>query len=96
MFPRLKCASKKSDSSPMARSYVRLETKMEAQPWAIRWRAASSLIFPAPTMKTFLPCSVPKIFLASSTATDATDTDDEPTAVSLRTRLATAKARLKS
>ena len=28
--------------------------------------------------------------------TDATDTDDDPTAVSLRTRLATAKARLKS
>ena len=65
--------------------------------WIQRWkrnrgplnnRAASSLIFPAPTMKTVLPSSVPKIFLASSTATDAIETDDDPTAVSLRTRLA--------
>ena len=42
------------------------------------------------------PSNVPKIFLASSTATDAMDTEDDPTAVSVRTRLATAKARLKS
>ena len=50
-----------------------------------------------------LPCSnqvnalavqVPKIFLASSTATEAIETDDDPTAVSVRTRLATAKARV--
>ena len=47
-------------------------------------------------MKTFLPCRVPKIFFASSTATEAMETEDEPTAVSVRTRLATAKARVKS
>ena len=63
-------------------------------PCASRWRAASSLIFPAPTRKTCLPCRLPKIFLARSTATDATETDDDPTAVSVRTRLATAKARV--
>ena len=45
-------------------------------------------------MKTVLPFSVPKIFLASSTATDAMETEDDPTAVSVRTRLATAKARV--
>ncbi len=66
------------------------------QPCAIRCRAASSLIFPAPTMNTVFPSRLPKIFFASSTATDAIDTDEDPTAVSLRTRLATAKARLKS
>jgi hypothetical protein len=37
-----------------------------------------------------------KSFFASSTATEAIETEEEPTAVSLRTRLATAKARLKS
>jgi hypothetical protein len=43
-----------------------------------------------------LALQVPKIFLASSTATDAMETEDDPTAVSLRTRLATAKARVNS
>ena len=38
----------------------------------------------------------PKIFLASSTATDAIETEDDPTAVSVRTRLATANARVSS
>ncbi len=40
------------------------------------------------------PCSDPKILRASSTATEAMETELEPMAVSVRTRLAAAKARL--
>ena len=73
---------------------MRLATKIDSAPCASRCRAASSLILPAPTRYTLLPFRLPKIFSASSTATEATDTEDDPTAVSVRTRLATAKARV--
>ena len=41
-----------------------------------------------------MPCSVPKIFRARSTATEAIETELEPICVSERTFLATVKARL--
>ena len=40
------------------------------------------------------PCNDPKILRASSTATEAMETEFDPICVSVRTRLAAAKARL--
>jgi len=62
-------------------------------PCAIRCRAASSLIFPAPTSKTLLSASDPKIFCASSTATETMETEQVPIWVSLLTLLATMNVR---
>ena len=39
-----------------ARSWVRLVTRIAPAPCWTRWRAASSLILPAPTRKTVRPC----------------------------------------
>ena len=60
------------------------------------WRAASSLILPAPTSSTARSCSSPKILRASSTATCDTETAFLPIAVSVRARLAAATERLRS
>src|ERR1019366_5418544 len=75
-----------------ARSKVRLVTIMAPAPCWTRWRAASSLIFRAPTRKTVRPVSEPKILRAKSTATEAMETELEPISVSVRTFLAAAKA----
>ncbi len=61
-----------------ARSCVRLLTRIAPAPCCTRCRAASSLILPAPTRKTVRPCSEPKILRASSTATEAMETEFEP------------------
>src|SRR6266571_4876633 len=58
----------------------------------MRCRAASSLILPAPTRRTPRPTSPAKIFLASSTAANETDTACRAISVSVRTFFATAKA----
>ena len=58
-------------------------------------RAATSLIFPAPTRRTARSCSVPKIFRASSTATCDTEIAFRAMAVSVRARFATAMERLR-
>ena len=58
--------------------------------------AASSLILPAPTSSTARPARPAKIFLASSTAAKDTETAWRAISVSVRTRLATLKAWLKS
>jgi hypothetical protein len=47
-------------------------------------------------MSTVLPASEPKILRASSAATEAIETDELPMRVSVRTRLATEKARCRS
>ena len=59
------------------------------------WRAASSLILPAPTSSTERPRSAPKILVASSTATCDSETAFLPIAVSLRARLAAAIERIR-
>ena len=51
-----------------ARSRVRLVTMISETPARRRWRAALSAILPAPITRIFLPCSLPKISRASSTA----------------------------
>jgi len=43
-----------------------------------------------------LTLKIAEDFFARSTATDAIETEEDPTAVSVRTRLATAKARVTS
>ena len=58
---------------PPARSVVRPSTVARAPP-RTRCRAASSLILPAPTSSTCRSRSSPKIFRASSTATEETET----------------------
>ena len=83
-------------ASCAARSGVRLATRMEVAPCWMRWRAARSDILPAPTSRTVLPCRLPKILRARSTATDAMETEELPIWVSVRTRLATEKARCRS
>ncbi len=75
-----------------ARSWVRLVTRIVPAPCCTRWRAASSLILPAPTRNTVRPWSEPKILRARSTATEAMETEFEPISVSVRTFLAAAKA----
>ena len=59
------------------------------------WRAATSLIFPAPTRSTDRSRSSPKILRASSTATCETETAFLPMAVSVRARFAAATERLR-
>jgi hypothetical protein len=56
--------------------------------------ADSAPILPAPTSSTALPFKLPKIFSTSSTATCETLPAPRAISVSLRTRLAVAKARL--
>ena len=58
----------KSFAISTARSWVRLVTKTWDAPERRRWRAASSLILPAPTIMTVRLLSEPKILRASSTA----------------------------
>ncbi len=52
----------------LALSSVRLATRRERTPLAIRCRAVSSLISPAPMTRALWPSRFPKIFFASSTA----------------------------
>jgi len=58
----------KSEASRTARSKVRLVTRSPRAPAESRWRAASSLISPAPMSITVLSDRSPRIFFASSTA----------------------------
>ena len=71
----------------------RLVTMICAAPSARRCLAASALILPAPTTRTLLPLSSPKTRLASSTATELMFAAPRLMPVSVRTRLATLKAR---
>ncbi len=64
-------------------------------PLATRCLAASVDILPAPIRRTLLPSRVVKISRPSSTAAKLIDTAFSAMPVSVRTRLATAKARSK-
>ncbi len=75
---------------------MRLVTYTGNAPCSTRCLAASSLILPAPISSTARPARPAKIFLASSTAANETDTAWRAMSVSVRTRLATLKAWLKS
>ncbi len=58
-----------ASASSVAFSNVRPPSTVARPPLRTRCFAASSLILPAPTRRTFLSFSSPKIFRASSTAT---------------------------
>ena len=79
-------------ASAWARSMVRVAITMRPMPWLCRWRAASSIVSPAPINNAVLRLKSPKICLARLTAANATDTGLAPIAVSVRTCLATEKA----
>ena len=82
-------------ASAAARSKVRPPTTVARAPSRTSRRAASSLILPAPTSRTFLSFSSPKILRASSTATWEMETAFLPMPVSWRTRLAAERLRLR-
>ena len=84
--PPMACAS------AWARASVRLVMTSRLAPAAPRWRAACSLISPAPTTSTVLSCSPSKTLLVSATAALAMEVAERPMAVSVRTRFAQPKA----
>ncbi len=81
-------------ASARARSGERFVTRMRSAPSEASALAESAPILPAPTRRTARPFRSPKIFATSSTATCETELAPRPISVSLRTRLAVAKARL--
>ena len=83
-------------ASSAALPKVRPPTTVARAPLRTSWRAATWVIFPAPTRSTFLSRRSPKILRASSTATCETETALWPMPVSVRARLAAASERLRS
>jgi hypothetical protein len=77
----------------LPRSSVRLAMVIQEGSRAAKWVATSSIISPAPMNRMFSSPMVGKICSASFTAAADMDTELEPTAVLLRTSLATAKVR---
>ncbi|MNI56464.1 hypothetical protein D3C73_1114700 [compost metagenome] len=76
-------------ASSCACARVRLAISRRRTLPSLRWRAASSMVSPAPTSSTVESSRRANAFCARRTAAEATDTGLAPTWVSVRARLAT-------